>query len=132
MKTTPLLALAFLAGPLAPWASPEVAEAQPPATEIVLENASIRVMLAIFVPGGATGWHQGIEGEIGIIAEGELTVESPTGRQSLKPGGRLLDAGLDSPRRAEREPAPRQDVGHPPQALRLRAARRRRRRGGRR
>ena len=94
MKTTPLLALAFLAGPLAPWASPEVAEAQPPATEIVLENASIRVTLLIFVPGGATGWHQGIEGEIGIIAEGELTIESPTGRQSLQPGGAYGMPGL--------------------------------------
>jgi len=37
-------------------------------------------------PRGATGRHQSIESEIGIVLEGELTVESPTGRQKLGPG----------------------------------------------
>lgn len=37
-------------------------------------------------PGGATGRHQGIEPEIGLVIEGELTVESPMGRQTLRPG----------------------------------------------
>jgi quercetin dioxygenase-like cupin family protein len=52
------------------------------------------VTLLTFAPGGATGRHQGIESEIGIVAEGELTVESPTGRQSLGPGAVYWMPGL--------------------------------------
>lgn len=81
MKTA-LVVIAVLAGAL----SPMVAPAQPPETQVIFENPSIRITLLTFVPGGATGRHQGIEGEIGIVIEGELTVESPTGRQSLRPG----------------------------------------------
>lgn len=85
-----LTAFVILAGTLAPMA----ARAQLPASQVVLENASIRVTLLTFVPGGATGRHQGIESEIGILAEGELTVESPTGRQGLRPGGVYWMPGL--------------------------------------
>ena len=66
--------------------SPIGADAQMPATQVILENPSVRVALLTFVPGGATGRHQSIESEIGIVLEGELTVESPTGRQKLGPG----------------------------------------------
>jgi quercetin dioxygenase-like cupin family protein len=89
MKTT-LVAIAVLAGAL----SPMTAQAQPPASQVVIENPSIRVTLLTFVPGGATGRHQGIEPEIGIVVEGELTVESPTGRQSLGQGGTYWMPGL--------------------------------------
>jgi quercetin dioxygenase-like cupin family protein len=70
------------------------AEAQMPTSQVILENPSIRVTLLTFVPGGATGRHQSIESEIGIVVEGELTVESPTGRQSLGPGGVYWMPGL--------------------------------------
>ncbi len=79
---TPLVLIAVLAGALAPAA----VLAQPPASQVVLENPSVRITTQTFVPGGATGRHQGIETEIGIVIEGELTVESPAGRQSLRPG----------------------------------------------
>jgi quercetin dioxygenase-like cupin family protein len=81
MKTA-LVATTMLAATLLPPA----ATAQMPASQIILENASVRVALLTFVPGGATGRHQSIESEIGIVLEGELTVESPTGRQKLGPG----------------------------------------------
>ena len=61
-------------------------EAQMPLSQVVLENPSVRIAVLTFVPGGATGRHQAIESEIGIVIDGELTVESPTGRQSLRPG----------------------------------------------
>jgi quercetin dioxygenase-like cupin family protein len=85
-----LVVAVVLAGALSPMA----AEAQPPAPQVILENPSIRVTLLTFVPGGATGRHQGIESEIGIVIEGQLTVESPTGRQSLGPGGAYWMPGL--------------------------------------
>jgi quercetin dioxygenase-like cupin family protein len=82
MKTALVTAAALAAATLCPLH----ATAQMPATQVILENASVRVALLTFVPGGATGRHQSIESEIGIVLEGELTVESPTGRQRLGPG----------------------------------------------
>ena len=89
MKTA-LAVIAVLAGALFPL----IAYAQLPTSQVVLENPSIRVTLLTFAPGGATGRHQGIESEIGIVVEGELTVESPTGRQPLAPGGVYWMPGL--------------------------------------
>jgi quercetin dioxygenase-like cupin family protein len=89
MKTA-LVVAALLAGALLP----PTAQAQLPTSQVILENPSIRVTLLTFVPGGATGRHQGIESEIGIVIEGQLTVESPTGRQSLGPGGTYWMPGL--------------------------------------
>jgi mannose-6-phosphate isomerase-like protein (cupin superfamily) len=81
---------AVLAGAL----SPVTVRAQLPETQTVVNNESIRVNALTFVPGGATGRHQGIEAEIGIVMEGELTVEGPAGRQSLGPGGVYWVPGL--------------------------------------
>ena len=81
MKTV-LVAVAALAGVLAPPA----AEAQLPVSQTVLENPSMRATILTFAPGGATGRHQSVETELGIVIEGELTVESPMGRQSLRAG----------------------------------------------
>ena len=85
-----LVVLAVLAGAL----SPPPAAAQAPASEVVLENPSVRVTVLTFVPGGGTGRHQGIEAEIGLVIEGELTVESPMGRQTLRPGSVYWMPGL--------------------------------------
>ncbi len=85
-----LFSVALLAGALAPAA----AAAQMPASQVVLENPSMRAASLTFVPGGATGRHQGIESEIGIVVEGELAVESPMGRQSLHPGSVYWMPGL--------------------------------------
>jgi len=88
MKRT--LIAVILAGLL----SPVEVGAQMPASQVVFENQSIRVTMQTFVPGGATGRHQGIEAEIGLVIEGELTVESPLGRQSLRPGSVYWMPGL--------------------------------------
>lgn len=89
MKTA-VVVIAVLAGALAPMA----VWAQLPTTQVVLENPSVRITIQTFVPGGATGRHQAVEAEIGIVLEGELTVESPTGRQSLRPGSVYWMPGL--------------------------------------
>jgi quercetin dioxygenase-like cupin family protein len=85
-----LVVAAVLVGAL----SPSTVRAQLPETSTVVNNESIRVNALTFVPGGATGRHQGIEAEIGIVLEGELTVEGPAGRQSLTPGGVYWMPGL--------------------------------------
>jgi quercetin dioxygenase-like cupin family protein len=73
---------------------PTTVRAQLPVSEVILDNPSIRITLLTFVPGGATGRHQGIESEIGLVIDGELTVESPTGRQTLRSGGAYWMPGL--------------------------------------
>lgn len=73
---------------------PTTVRAQLPVTEVILDNLSIRITLLTLVPGGATGRHQGIEAEIGLLIDGELTVDSPTGRQTLRPGGAYWMLGL--------------------------------------
>jgi quercetin dioxygenase-like cupin family protein len=82
MKTV-LVAAAALAGVLAPAAA---SHAQLPVSQTVLENPSMRATVLTFTPGGATGRHQSVETELGIVIEGELTVESPLGRQTLRAG----------------------------------------------
>jgi quercetin dioxygenase-like cupin family protein len=73
---------------------PAVATAQIPTSQIVFENPSVRISVFSFVPGGATGRHTGIESEIGIVMEGEVIVDSPTGRQTLSSGGVYWMPGL--------------------------------------
>jgi quercetin dioxygenase-like cupin family protein len=85
-----LAVVAVLVGAL----SPMTVRAQLPETQVVVDNPSIRVTALTFVPGGATGRHQGIEPEIGIVMDGELTVESPSGLQSLSPGSVYWMPGL--------------------------------------
>jgi mannose-6-phosphate isomerase-like protein (cupin superfamily) len=69
---------------------PVTGAAQPPTGQVILDNPSIRATVQSF----ATGRHQGIEAEIGIVIEGELTLESPEGRQELRPGSVYWMPGL--------------------------------------
>ncbi len=85
-----LVVVAVLGGTLFPM----TVRAQLPESQMILENPSVRITILTLVPGGATGRHQGIEAEIGIVIDGELTVESPTGRQSLRPGSVYWMPGL--------------------------------------
>jgi quercetin dioxygenase-like cupin family protein len=70
------------------------AEAQPPTPRVVLDNPSVLVTVTTLPPGTGTGRHQGIEPEVSILVEGEVTVESPLGRVSLKPGSAYWLPGL--------------------------------------
>jgi len=55
-------------------------------TRVVLENDEVTVALLTFPPGSASGNHVGLETEMGIVVEGELTLETPSGREVLGPG----------------------------------------------
>jgi len=54
----------------------------------------VRVQVVTFVPGAATGRHQGIEAEVGILVDGELMLDSPQGRATLRPGTAYWLPGL--------------------------------------
>jgi quercetin dioxygenase-like cupin family protein len=60
----------------------------PPVIEpqLALENDAVRVFLLTFPPGVASGRHVGLEPEMGIVVEGELTLVTDHGREVLGPG----------------------------------------------
>jgi len=74
---------------------PRALTAQAPASQVViLENPSVRVTVTTLAPGIGSGRHQGIEAEVGIVAEGDVTLESPLGRTELRPGTAYWLPGL--------------------------------------
>jgi quercetin dioxygenase-like cupin family protein len=64
------------------------------APKTVFENQSVRVEVLALPPGTGTGRHQGIEAEVGIIVEGEPTLDSPLSHQVLQPGTAYSLPGL--------------------------------------
>jgi mannose-6-phosphate isomerase-like protein (cupin superfamily) len=88
--TTTLTLLATLVVALVPGA----AAAQAPAPQVILDNPSVRVTVITLPPGGGTGRYQGIEAEVGIVVEGDVSLESPLGRTALRPGAAYWLPGL--------------------------------------
>ena len=74
---TALVAMLLLAG---------AAGAQPPERHVGLDNDAVRVVLLTYQPGAATGRHLGLEPELGIVLEGEVTLETPKGLETFKAG----------------------------------------------
>ena len=60
--------------------------AQPPERHLALDNESVRVVLLTYQPGTGGGRHLGLEPELGIVLEGEVTVETPKGTEVIKAG----------------------------------------------
>jgi quercetin dioxygenase-like cupin family protein len=54
--------------------------------QVTLDNEQVRVSLLTFEPGAASGRHAGLDPELGIVAEGELTLVTDAGREVLRPG----------------------------------------------
>jgi len=63
-----------------------VTRAQPPERHLGLDNDSVRVVLLTYQPGAGTGRHLGLEPELGIVLEGEVTLETPNGVKTFKAG----------------------------------------------
>jgi len=68
--------------------------AQTTRSTAVLNTAGVYIELVTLVPGEGTGQHSGIPGEVGIVAEGEVVLSSPAGRQSLQAGKAYWLPGL--------------------------------------
>jgi quercetin dioxygenase-like cupin family protein len=59
----------------------------PPITEhLALENEAVRVTLLTLPPGAASGRHVGLEPELGMVIEGELTLVTDSGSEVLRAG----------------------------------------------
>jgi quercetin dioxygenase-like cupin family protein len=54
--------------------------------QVLVDNDTVRVALLVFPPGAASGEHVGLDPELGIVLEGELTLLTPAGREVLGPG----------------------------------------------
>jgi quercetin dioxygenase-like cupin family protein len=54
--------------------------------QVLVDNESVRVALLTFPPGSASGEHVGLDPELGIVLEGELTLLTAAGREVLGPG----------------------------------------------
>lgn len=74
--------------------APAATTAELPASQVILENPSVRVTVTTLAPGMGTGRHQGIEAEVGIVVEGDVALESPLGRTTLRPGTAYWLPGL--------------------------------------
>jgi quercetin dioxygenase-like cupin family protein len=53
---------------------------------VALDNDRVQVSFLTFPPGSASGRHSGLEPELGIVIEGELTLVTDAGREVLGPG----------------------------------------------
>jgi uncharacterized cupin superfamily protein len=60
----------------------------------VLNTSGAYIELLTLVPGEGSGQHSTIPGEVGIVAEGEVVLSSPAGRESLQAGKAYWFAGL--------------------------------------
>lgn len=54
--------------------------------QVLVDNDTVRVVLLVFPPGSASGEHVGLDPELGIVLEGELTLLTPAGREVVGPG----------------------------------------------
>jgi quercetin dioxygenase-like cupin family protein len=71
----------LVGGPVAPQVPPSAIEEQ-----VIVDNDTVRVSLLTFPPGSASGEHVGLDPELGIVLEGELTLVTSAGRERLGPG----------------------------------------------
>ena len=60
----------------------------------VLNTSAGYIELLTLVPGEGSGQHSTIPGEVGIVAEGEVVLSSPAGRESLQAGKAYWLPGL--------------------------------------
>jgi quercetin dioxygenase-like cupin family protein len=54
--------------------------------QVLVDNDAVRVALLVFPPGAVSGEHVGLDPELGIVLEGELTLLTVGGREVLGPG----------------------------------------------
>ena len=89
MKQALGLALGIVAGLSAPPGAVSALGAT-----VVLNSSAVYVEVLTLVPGEGTGQHSIVPGEVGVIAEGEVVLSSPDGRQVLQAGKAFSLPGL--------------------------------------
>jgi quercetin dioxygenase-like cupin family protein len=88
-RATRVVSIAVVALAVALVLTGQAAEGQstaPVQEQVVLENDTVRVSLLVFPPGAASGEHVGLDPELGIVLDGELTLVTQARREVLGPG----------------------------------------------
>lgn len=86
-------ALFFVAG-IAVGSCTSLGAAQGAGSIAVLNTSGVYIELLTLVPGEGSGQHSTIPSEVGIVAEGEVVLSSPAGRESLQAGKAYWLPGL--------------------------------------
>ena len=86
-------ALFFVAG-IAVGLCTSLVAAQGAGSIAILNTSGVYIELLTLVPGEGSGQHSTIPGEVGIVAEGEVVLSSPAGRESLQAGKAYWYPGL--------------------------------------
>ena len=86
-------ALFFVAG-IAVGSCTSLGSAQGAGSIAVLNTSGVYIELLTLVPGEGSGQHSTIPSEVGIVAEGEVVLSSPAGRESLQVGKAYWLPGL--------------------------------------
>jgi uncharacterized cupin superfamily protein len=68
--------------------------AQGAGSSAVLSTSGVYIELLTLTPGEGSGQHSTIPGEVGIVAEGDMVLSSPAGRESLQAGKAYWLPGL--------------------------------------
>jgi uncharacterized cupin superfamily protein len=86
-------ALLFVVGVAVGLCAPLVAAPAAGPTAI-LNTSAVYIEVLTLVPGEGTGQHSIIPAEVGVVAEGEVVLSSPDGREALQAGKAFALPGL--------------------------------------
>ena len=86
-------ALFFAAG-IAVGLSTSLVTAQAPRSTAILNTQAVYIEVLTLVPGEGSGQHSIVPGEVGLVAEGEVVLSSPNGREFLQAGKAFWLPGL--------------------------------------
>jgi len=86
--------LFFIAGFAVGLCTSLVVAAQGANSTAVLNTSGVYIEVLNLVPGEGSGQHSSVPGEVGIVAEGEVVLSSPAGREPLPVGKAYWLPGL--------------------------------------
>ncbi len=84
----------FFAAGIAVGLCTSLVTAQGAASTTVLNTSGVYIELLSLAPGEGSGEHSTVPSEVGVVAEGEVVLSSPAGRQSLEAGKAYWLPGL--------------------------------------
>src|SRR5258707_5538072 len=85
----------FLAVGIAVGLCARVIAAPAPGPSAILNTSAAYIEVLTLVPGEGTGQHSIIAAEVGVVAEGEVVLSSPNGREALQAGKAFALPGLN-------------------------------------
>ena len=84
----------FFAAGIAVGLCTSLVAAQVPGSIAILNTPAVYIELLTLIPGEGSGQHSIIPAEVGLVAEGEVVLSSPSGREFLQAGKAFWLPGL--------------------------------------